>query len=158
MLTLALLDRGFTLLSDELAPVDVTSGTVHSYARALCLKAALPPPYKVPRGTIESARRSFVPVNGLRTADQRHALPLAALVFLRRNGPAAETCQSITSARAAAQLMANSLNPLAHAGNGLDGALTLVQKVPCFDLDSTDLAAACAAVEAILSDPTDDAV
>jgi hypothetical protein len=107
----------------------------------------------VPRGTIATEGRSYVSVSGFPTDDQQNALPLGAFIFLRRNGTAPAMCQSITAARAAAQLLANALNPLAHEGNGLDVAVKLAQMVPCFELDSTDLGTACAAVDAILQNP-----
>jgi len=152
-LTLALLDHGFTLLSDELSPVDLRSGTVHPYARALCLKSAPPPPYRLPYGTLQAGGHWYVPLDGVPAIDPQQALPVAALVFLRRSGSAPATCWSISPARGAAQLLANALNPLAHEGHGLNAAATLAGCVRCYELDSADLGAACAAVERIVQTP-----
>jgi hypothetical protein len=47
-------------------------------------------------------------------------------------------------------LIANALNSLAHPAAGLDVAAMLSKAVPCFELDSADLGAACQAVREIL--------
>src|SRR5262249_60705217 len=43
-----------------------------------------------------------------------------------------------------ARLYANALNPLAHAGSGLDGAVRITAAQPCYELVSADLPATCA--------------
>src|SRR5262249_59858373 len=44
----------------------------------------------------------------------------------------------------AARLYANALNPLAHAGNGLDGAVQITAARPCYELVSANLPSTCA--------------
>ena len=58
----------------------------------------------------------------------------------------------ITMGRAtkAAHLLANTLNLLAHSSLGIDAASALCQAVSCFELDSTDPAAASDALRAEL--------
>jgi hypothetical protein len=152
-LTLALLDHGFTLLSDELSPVDLRSGTVHPYARALCLKSTPPPPYHLPYGAIQAGGHWYVTLDGVPALEPHQTLPVAAFVFLRRSGTSPATCSSISPARGAAQLLANALNPLAHEGHGLHAAVTLARRVRCYELDSADLGAACAALEHLVQTP-----
>jgi hypothetical protein len=149
-LALALVDSGFSYLSDELAPLDFRTMTVHPYAHALCLKSPPPQPYRLPPGTLDTGGRFHIPVAALSAATVKEPLPLAAIVFIQRRQPAPVVCRSITPARAAARLMANALNPLAHDGDGLDVAVTISQTVPCFELESGDLHRACAAIETIL--------
>lgn len=149
-LTLALLNNGFSYLSDELAPLDVRTMTVHPYAHALCLKSAPPSPCRLPPGTL-AGERFHVPVGALSAVAVTEPLPLAAIVFIQRGQQAPVVSRSITPARAAARLMANALNPLAHQGDGLDVAVTIAQTVPSFELDSGDLHRASVAVEKILS-------
>ena len=91
-----------------------------------------------------------MPPTALSAGTVKEPLPLAAIIFIRRSPAPPVICQSITAARAAARLMANALNPLAHLGDGLDVAVMLSQTVPCFELESGDLHRACAAVETIL--------
>ena len=51
---------------------------------------------------------------------------------------------------AAARLMENALNPLAHGGDGLDAAVALATRVPCWEVDLTDLPSAAAALRRLL--------
>jgi hypothetical protein len=154
-LTLALLREGFEYLSDELAPIDLSRLVVHPYPHALCLKAAPPAPYRLPRGTLATGARLHVPVTSLDARLHREPLPLAAIFFVRRATRRPVTCRPVTPAAAVAHLMSNALNRLAHADEGLDIALMLGRTVPCFELDSTDLDAARAAVGAVLERPLD---
>jgi len=149
-LTLALLNNGFSYLSDELAPIDVRTMTVHPYAHALCLKAVPPQPYVLPPRTL-AGERFHVPVAALSAPIVTEALSLAAIIFIQRSQGAPAGSLPITPARAAARLMANTLNPMAHHGHGLDVAVTIAQAIASFELDSSDLQQACNSVETILS-------
>ncbi len=148
--TLALLEEGFDYLSDELAPIDLERGMVHPYPHALCLKTPPPPPYRLPAATFDAGSRLHVPAASLGVVVHQEPVPLAALIFIRRHGAAPTSAQRLGAATAAAHLMSNALNPLAHAGAGLDAAIALAGAVPGFELDSTDLRAACREVKAIL--------
>jgi hypothetical protein len=145
----ALLEEGFGYLSDELAPIDLQRKTVHAYPHALCLKAPPPAPYRLPPETLNTGPRLHVPASALSVTVHRDPLPLAALIFIRRGG-APVPVRRIGAAAAAAHLMSNALNSLAHAGAGLDAAIGLGAAVPAFELDSTDLPAACRQVRALL--------
>jgi hypothetical protein len=149
-LTLALQESGFAYLSDELAPIDVRTMTVHPYPHALCLKSRPPEPYRLPHGTFDAGKRLHVPVEALAGATIKEPLPVAAVGFIQRVNAPPPALAWISSARAATRLMASVLNPLAHQGGGLDAALSISQAVPCFELETSDLERACAAMQTVL--------
>jgi hypothetical protein len=147
-LAMALLDRGFTYLSDELAPIDITSLLVCPYPHAVCLKSH---PVRVPQGALAVGRRFHVSPGLLAAAIADEPLPVAAFVFLRR-GPGSEALsRRLRAAAGATHLLANTLNALAHKRDGLAVAADLAQRVPSFEMDTSSLRAACAEVETILS-------
>jgi hypothetical protein len=150
-LTCALLARrGMTYLSDELAPVSAERGVVYPYPHALCLKSRPPAPYRLPDSTLTTSSRFYVPVEALACAWHTSGVPVAAFFFLARASNADSRARAIGPAAAATQLFVNALNPLSHAGDGLDAAITLGQKIPSFQLDCGNLEAACDAVERVL--------
>jgi hypothetical protein len=142
-LTWALLHHGFGFLSDELAPVDLDTLEVHPYPRTLALKREPPESYPLPRRTVLTSRSLH-----LRNVPSRIVKApalLGAVVFLNYDPDASEpTIRRLTSAEAGARLYANALNPLAHAADGLDGAVRITAAHPCYELVSTDLPATCA--------------
>jgi hypothetical protein len=72
-------------------------------------------------------------------------------VFLQRGEAATSQLRPITPATAAVRLMSQGLNLLAHGGEGLDAAVALGQRVPCFDLDISSLEHASEAVKESLA-------
>jgi hypothetical protein len=144
---LSLIEKGVHYLSDELAPIDLRTLAVEPYSHALCLKSLPPAPYQLPSNALRCGGRYHVPIPG--PADTLRTL--AALVFLRRDNERFQGLRPISSASAAARLMSNALNPLAHPGDGLDAAVTLSQAVPSFELDITELSSAGREIEALLS-------
>jgi hypothetical protein len=95
--------------------------------------------------------RFYVPVEALAGSWHKSALPVAAFFFLSRAASNADSrARAVGPATAATQLFVNALNPLSHAGDGLDTAITLGQKIPSFALDCGNLAAACDVVERVL--------
>jgi hypothetical protein len=149
-LTMALLERGFSYLSDELAPIDISTLRVYPYAHAVCLKSRPPEPLQIPPGTIAIGKRFHVASGLLDAAAADEPLPLAAFIFLRRSSGSV-TSRRMGPAAGAAHLLANTLNALAHESSGLNVAINLAQSVPSFEIDVSDVTAACAAVEAILT-------
>lgn len=145
-LALALLEAGFDYLSDELAPIDLQSLTVHPFPHALCLKSPPPAPYRLPKGTLRTGDRYHLPADSLRGAARTQPLPVAAFIFLRRGSRTSSAHHPITRGAASAHLMSNALNSLAHPAAGLDAAAMLSQAVPCFELNSAELGAACRSV------------
>jgi hypothetical protein len=146
-----LVHHGFRYLSDELAPIDVRTMRVHPYPRAITLKRRPPRAYPLPKRARSTSRGLHVPTAALAGGVGAHAVPLAAVFFLRYTpeapGPALER---IGTAQAGARLYANALNALAHPGDGLDAALRIAARTACFHLSTADLAATCALVQATL--------
>lgn len=142
-LTWALLHHGFGFLSDELAPVDLGTLEVHPYPRTLALKREPPGSYPLPRRTVTTSRSLHV--RNLPGSVVKAPTPLGTVVFLNYDPDAtAPKIRRLTPAEAGARLYANALNPLAHAGNGLDGAVQITAARPCYELVSANLPSTCA--------------
>ena len=147
----ALLHHGFDYLSDELAPGNLATLEVHPFTRALALKKEPPASHPLPPTATRTSRGFHVRIESLPAAVVQSPTPLAAVFFLSYvPGPAEPAVKRISAAEAAARLYANALNPLAHRGDGLDGALRIATAHPCFDLTTADLTATCALVTATL--------
>jgi hypothetical protein len=143
----ALLHHGFGYLSDELAPIDLSTLEVHAYPRALCLKRPPPLPYRLPPETVRTPRTLHIPVPSLPLVSPVARCPLAAMLFVNYCPTAtAPSIQPITPGEAGARLYVNALNQLAHANAGLDAAADIAQSVPNFTLESADLSSTCALV------------
>ena len=152
-----MLHHKWSYMSDELAPIDLSSMHVHSYPRALCLKRRPPQAYPLPEETIETSRTFHVPARDLPQVSQLESCPLEAIYFVRYC-PNASTpaIDAISVGESAARLYANTLNQLAHANAGLDAATQIARSVSSFSLDSADLAATCALVCSRWSQSSDD--
>jgi hypothetical protein len=150
--TWALLHHGFGYLSDELGPVDLQTLEVHPYPHALCLKADPPAAYPLPAKVLRTVRTLHISPATLPSGVNTGPLPLAALFFLQYS-PAAPTprVQPLSKAEAGARVFANALNPLAHPGEGLDGAITIASASACFQLTTADLPATCGLVQRTLA-------
>jgi len=148
-LTLVALQLGFEYFSDELAPIDLRRLTVYPYPRAVYLKTVPPLPHSLPGGALNHGGRYHVPAPPGAVA--RGNAPLAALIFLRRDKETFGGLRPITAASGATRLIANTLNLLAHPEAGIDAAIVLSQAVSCFEVDGTDLLAACESIRGHLS-------
>lgn len=149
--TWALLHHGCCYLSDELAPVHLKTWEVHPYPHALCLKDEPPAAYPLPKTTLQTSYTLHIPAEELPNGVGTHPAPLMAIFFVRYHPEAsAPAVRSISRAEAAAHLYANALNPLAHRGDGLDGAMELATRVAPLELLTAQLPATCALVEAAL--------
>src|SRR5262245_15643615 len=139
-LTWAMLHHGFGFLSDELAPVDPYTWQLPPCPRTLPLKRKPPASYPLPRRTVVTSRSLHVQdVPG--PVGKAPAL-LEAVVFVHYNpGAARPAIRRLTAAEAGARLYANVLNALAHASDGLDGAVRITAACPCYELVSADLPA-----------------
>lgn len=139
-----MLHHGWRYLSDELAPIDLSSLRVHAYPRALCLKQPPPPGYPLPRDAVVTPRTLHIPVNILPAVSQMTSCPLAAIYFVRYFPEAgAPAIRPISPAEAGARIYANSLNALAHVNAGLDAAVHLARGIPAFMLHTVELSATC---------------
>lgn len=147
----ALLHHGCRYLSDELGPVELRSLRVHPYPHAICLKRTPPPSYPLPHRTLYTSRTLHIPAERLPAEVCDEPMPLKAIFFLHRwPENTAPAVQTISRAEAGARLLANALNPLAHAGDGLDGALAISGRVASFNLFAADLSSTCALVKSTL--------
>ena len=135
-LTLAAVEAGLGYLSDELAPVDLDTLTVHPYPHALALKEVPAGRIGLPAGTRAEQGRFHVPAAALQAPSSAAPGVLAMIVFLRRDDTVAVVLRSISAGLAAARLVENTLNGLAHPSAGLDAAVDLSSRVPSFELQA----------------------
>lgn len=144
-LSWALLHHGFRFLSDELAPVDLEKLEVHPFPRALALKTAPPMAYPLPPKTVRTSRTLHVTAADIPGGIIQSPVPLSNAFFLtwRPDAPA-PSVRRLSTGEAAARFYANALNPLAHAGEGLDGAIRLATRLRCFELTTAELGPTCA--------------
>ena len=137
-----LLHHGFRYLSDELSPVDLTRMEIHSYPRAICLKKEPPLDYPPPANTIRTSRTLHIPIQELPVCYK--PVTLRCIFFLEMcRGVSSPVLRAISKAEAAARLIAQALNPLAHAEDGLTGAAAIAESASCFYLYSADLRLTC---------------
>jgi hypothetical protein len=142
--TWGLLHHGFKYLSDELAPVDLTTMQVHPFPHALCLKAVPPGDYPLPSETIYTTYTAHVPTECLPSETTERMIPLEAIFFVRFVAEvSAPVLRPLGRAEAAVRLFTNALNPLAHTGEGLDGATEIVSNTRCFELLFSNLKPTC---------------
>ena len=146
--TWALLHQGFRYLSDELAPVDLVTLDVHPYPHALCVKRPPPPPYSLPRETVDASARLLVPPATFPHGHCASSRPVSAIFFLRYAPEMPNpSVRPLGVAEAGARLFANALNPLAHPGAGLDGAISIAVRCARFELLTSDVSATCELVK-----------
>ena len=140
----ALLHHGFRFLSDELAPIDLTTMTVLPFPHALCLKHEPAPPYALPSDARRHGERIHVPTKALPGPTITAPRPLAAAFLLSyRSDLDQPELRALGAAEASARLYVTALNPLAHANQGLDAVVRIAESVPCFALASAGLAPTC---------------
>jgi hypothetical protein len=149
--TWGLVHEGFGYLSDELGPVDPVTLDVVPYPRAVCLKTDPPAPYRLPAGTLRTSRTLHVPAGCLPGGVRDAPLPLGAIFFVGHAPSVREPdVEAVSRGEAVARLLAHALNPLAHAGAGLDAATAITAAAPAFRLRTGALPATAAAVRATL--------
>ena len=139
-----LLHQGFDYLSDELAPIDLETMTVHPYPHALCLKTEPPPPYPLPPDVLTTAWTKHVDPESLPGAIVTKPMPVTTVILLSREPGCPEPrIQPVTPAAAAAQIYSNSLNLLAHDNQGLDAVVRVARHSRCYQLTAGDLESTC---------------
>ena len=151
----ALSHHGYRYLSDELAPIELDALDVYPFTRALMMKA--PPPgtsYPIPLAALRSSRGWHVAAENLPGGVGVGPTRLTAIFFLRRDAAASSPAiRRLRAAEAVARLYANSLNQLAHRGDGLDAAIRITTGVACFELVTTpDLPAVSSLLTQTLKD------
>lgn len=139
-----LLHHRWNYMSDELAPIDLESMQVFAYPRALSVKQR-PPIYRLPEGTLSTNHSFHIAVDALPAVSPCDPCPLQAVYFIKyRPASGLPVIRQVSQAESGARLYANSLNQLAHANSGLDAAVRIATSVDSFELQTDDLAAACA--------------
>jgi hypothetical protein len=150
-ITWALLHHGFRYLSDELAPLNLTKLEVQPYPHAICLKEKPPAPYDLPDQAVRTVSTVHVPIPQLPGGAIYNPMTVTAVFFLEyRSGRNPPIVRRVSRAESAARLFANALNPLAHAEDGLAGAVAIAQRVPSFQLRSGELRPTCELIAAAL--------
>jgi hypothetical protein len=141
----ALSHYGFRYLSDELGPVDLKTLRIHPFTRALMLKTNPSASYPLPATTLHTSRGYHVAAADMPGEIGQGLAPLTAVFFLRYDPEGREpSIRRISVAEAAVRLYANTLNPLAHTGDGLDAAIRITTATASFVLLTADLTATCA--------------
>jgi hypothetical protein len=149
--TWALSHHGFRYVTDELAPIDMASLSVHAFPRALHLKAEPPADYPMATAAMRVGTGIRVAPDDLPDGSCREPLPLGMIVFLHRMaGVNTSAIWPVSVAEAAAHLVANALNPLAHSNSGLDAAVAVARDASCFSLRIGDLGSACRLLRATM--------
>lgn len=149
--TWALLHHGYSYASDELGVVHLSTLEIFPYPRALCLKKAPPSAYPLPETALTTSNAFYIPVAALPARAVSTLTPLRAIFFIQYSPETTRpSVQSISRAEAGARLFANALNPLAHPGEGLDGAVAIATQCACFTLCTAEPSATCAVVTSTL--------
>ncbi len=139
-----LLHHGFGYLSDELGPIELSTLRVQPYPHALCLKQPPPAGYDLPAfGAIDLGDTLHVPVNAM-PAGVADACELGAVVFVCHDRSLkSPRWRELSAAEASARMYAQTLNALAHPGQGVDAVVAVATRVPCYALDTADLRSSC---------------
>lgn len=146
----ALTHYGFRYASDELGPVDLTRLHVHPYPRTLMVKRDPPASFPMPNG-VRTSRGIHVPTHVMPGGLVRAPSAIVAVFFLHHAPDApGPSVRRLSTAESATRLYANALNPLAHGGEGIDGAVRIAAR-PCFELVTAELAPTCALVATTLA-------
>ena len=150
--TWGLLHHDFDYLSDELAPIDVSTLRVHPFPRALCLKTNPPSTYPLPASAIGTCRAFYVPTCLFPGQTITDSLPLDAIFFLRFISENTQPrLTPVSAADATVRLFTNTLNLLAHTEYGIDRAIAIVSKARCFELLTGDLGRTCELMRTFLA-------
>jgi hypothetical protein len=154
-----LLHHGFRYLSDELSPIDLDSLMVVPYPHALCLKRSPTPDYRLPDNAMRLGRTIHVPAQALPSAFVTGPRPLRGVLLVKHCPDLRRpVMRSIGSAEAGARLYVAALNALAHANRGLDAAISIAERVPCFAVSTGDLGLTCALIRSRIERMAADAV
>jgi hypothetical protein len=149
----ALSHHRFPYLSDELGPVDLETLEVHRYTRAVTLKTHPPGSYPIPPTAFRTSRGWHIAAEDLPGGIGKGLSRLAAVFFLQRDPETREpSVRRMRTAEATARLYADTLNALAHAGDGLDAAIRITATIACFELVTANLTATCDLLTATLKE------
>jgi hypothetical protein len=137
-----LCNRGFSYLSDELAPVHPRTLRVQPYPHAICLKSDSPGSHPLPAEILKTEATVHIPVGQLPAPVAAGPMRMRNIIFLTHGRNDGEpVVEEISRSEGAARLYANSLNPLAHERDGLAAASRLASAVNCFHVERTGVQA-----------------
>jgi len=146
----AMTHRGFSYLSDELAPIELATMTVQPYPHALCLKSAPPPPFELPPSIIVTEHTMHVPTDCIASV-RRHPTALRGVFFNRYDATASvPSIESVGVGEASALIYSNGLNQLAHDRAGLAAAAQIASACACYRITTNDLDRSCALIVEVL--------
>lgn len=150
-LSWALMHHGFRYASDELAPINPSTGLVYAYMRALCLKRSPSPPYELPAGILHTSRTLHIPAELLPIATST-SLPIKGIFFLQYSPEDnAPSVRPASAAEVATRLYANGLNVLAHPDNGLEAAVHIASAITsAFVIRTKDLSTTAALITSLV--------
>lgn len=153
-LTAGLILRGFALLSDEIGAVEVTSGQVAGYPRALSIRPdvlarlGLESPGEEPAPG-ESRVVSVESLGGSRAAGSCDA---ALVVFPEFADKGDEGPTRLSPAEATLAFMAAYCSPPETKAAGIDRVIDMATRLPCYRLRFTDLSRALNAIESLFAE------
>jgi hypothetical protein len=137
-------------LSDELAPIDLTTMRVLPYPRALCLKRD-PGELPLPPDALDLCTAIYLAPYSFPKRPIHEPQPLARIFVLDpARGMGEPRMRPLAPAEASARVYPHALNALAHPGLGLDAVARVVGKVPCTLVVAGDIRPTCAALGAII--------
>jgi len=141
----AMLNSGFSYMSDELAPLAPGTLLIHPYPHALCLKGE-PPLFALPENSLMTTRTIHVPVELSGGGECLAPVTLKYIFYLEFDEDIAEPdIRKISTAEASAKLYSNSLNILAHekGEHGILAAISVAKQTENYALKSNHLDKTC---------------
>lgn len=164
-LTAALVARGLSYLSDEVAALDPSSMQLLAYPKAVSLDdralallgVATPAPHQIRPVDEQFARWSStewqIPVSTLRTGSTIGSCPARIVLFPELCPGAATTLRPMAASQGMMQLLANSFNFIDRPTDWFWDCAKLARTVDTYSLVVGDLQAACTAVLELLDRP-----
>jgi len=146
-----LVNHGCDYLSDELAPIHLQEFQVNPFPHALCLKALPPSPYSIPPETLCTAPVLRIPAESLPVSVVDSPVELSAIFHIHYiSSDTIPSARPVSAAESAGLLYANALNPLSHAGDGLDAAVAIARHSSSFRVSSGALDLVVAEILSVL--------
>jgi hypothetical protein len=143
--TWGLLHHGFSVVSDELAPL-APDGRILPYPRALGFKER-PPRYPLPESCLSTPPGGYLPLLELPSPARTTPVDPAVLIFLGYRPDSGPSVESVGAAEASALLYGCALNSLAHPGAGVDPCIALARRCRSFRVTTADLEASCELIQ-----------
>ncbi len=152
--TWAALHHGFAYLSDEHAPINLRTGRIEPYPRALWLRREPPAPYTLPTAILRTPKSIHVPVISLPSLTVGRSVPLHSAFFLRYD-PAAHEPQlrPVSLAQASARIFSQALLLNDLGSVSLQTVVSLMSVCRCYELTTANLAASLRLLKSVLSPP-----